>query len=81
MAGRGKVRGCWGVGGRESRQPLWCMIRGAERMMRGITTDTETEKCDMSVCVGMSVSQRAIVTAAVTKRQEERGRDHVPKIA
>lgn len=49
-------------------------------MMRGITTDTETEKCDMSVCVGMSVSQRAIVTAAVTKRQEERGRDHVPKI-
>lgn len=57
------------------------MIRGAERMMRGITTDTETEKCDMSVCVGMSVSQRAIVTAVVTKRQEERGRDHVPKIA
>lgn len=54
-------------------------------MMRGIATDTETEKCDISVCAGMSVSQRAIVAAAVTKRQEERGRGgvcfyHVPKI-
>lgn len=78
MEGRGKVRGCWGARGTESRQPLRCMIRGAERMMRGITTDTETEKCDMSVCVGMSVSQRAIVTAAVTKTQEERSRENVP---
>lgn len=66
-AGEGEGEGGWG------QTASQCMIRGAERMMRGITTDTETEKCDMSVCAGMSVSQRAIVAAAAaTKRQEEK---------
>lgn len=67
------------LGGRESRQPLWCMIRGAERMMRGITTDTETEKCDMSVCVGMSVSDshRCGYKKARGKRQGPRPKDRL----